>query len=111
VDQVKRDLIATAIGFNDDYARDWILELDRAEKGEMRESPGLGSKFVPGLPRNDVGWTRVTLTKPVPKNGVEEISNALGVMVKSEDSLHFVVSGEKKTVKKAVEMLYQLQSR
>jgi hypothetical protein len=111
VDQVKRDLIATAIGFNDDYARDWILELDRAEKGEIRESPGLGSKFVPGLPRNDVGWTRVTLNKPVPKNGVEEISNALGVMVKSEDSLHFVVSGEKKTVKKAVEMLYQLQSR
>jgi Arc/MetJ-type ribon-helix-helix transcriptional regulator len=111
VDQVKQDLIATAIGFQDDYARDWILELDRAEKGELRESPATGSKFVPGLPRNDVGWTRVTLTKPVPKNSVEEISNALGVLVKSEDSLHFVVSGEKKTVKKAVEMLYQLQSR
>jgi Arc/MetJ-type ribon-helix-helix transcriptional regulator len=111
VDQVRRDLIATAIGFHDDYARDWILELDRAEKGELRESPATGSRFVPGLPRNDVGWTRVTLTKPVPKNSVEEISNVLGVMVKSEDSLHFVVSGEKKTVKKAVEMLYQLQSR
>ncbi len=110
VDQVKRDLIAAAIGFNDDYARDWILELDRAERGEVRENHS-GSKFVPGLPRNDVGWTRVTLTKPVPRDGAEEISNALGVTVKSEDSLHFVVSGEKKTVKKAVEMLYQLQSR
>lgn len=111
IEQVKRDLVANAICVADDYAKDWIIELDRAERGELRETPSVGPKFVVGLPRNNIGWTRVTLTKPIPKDKVDEISKMLGVIVKPENSLHFVVRGEKKTVKKAVEMLYQLQSR
>jgi len=112
LENVKRDLIATAICVSGDYAQDWISEIDRAERGELREIPAVGPRFVPGLPRNsNIGWTRITLLKPVPKERVEEISRILGVVVKPENTLHFVVRGEKKTVKKAVEMLYQLQSR
>jgi Arc/MetJ-type ribon-helix-helix transcriptional regulator len=111
LDKVKRDLVATALCVCDDYAKDWITELDKAERGELKEVPATGLRFVPGLPRNnDIGWTRVTLSRPIPRERVEEISKQLGVMVKPENSLHFVVRGEKKTVKKAVEMLYQLQS-
>jgi len=112
LENVKRDLIATAICVSGDYAQEWITEIDRAERGELREIPAVGPRFVPGLPRNSsIGWTRITLSKPVPKERVEEISRMLGVLVKAENSLHFVVRGEKKTVKKAVEMLYQLQLR
>jgi len=112
LEKVKRDLIATAICVCDDYAKDWISELDKAERGELRETPSAGSKFVPGLPRNsNIGWTRITLSRPIPKERIEVISKMLGVVVKPENSLHFVVHGEKKTVKKAVEMLYQLQSK
>jgi len=112
LENVKRDLVATAICVCDDYAKDWIGELDRAERGELREVPITGPRFVPGLPRNSsIGWTRITLSKPVAKERVEEIARMLGVVVKPENSLHFVVRGEKKTVKKAVEMLYQLQSK
>jgi len=112
LEKVKRDLVATAICVCDDYAKDWIGELDRAERGELREIPTVGPRFVPGLPRNStIGWTRVTLSKPVPKERVEEIARMLGVAVKPENSLHFVVRGDKKTVKKAVEMLYQLQAK
>jgi hypothetical protein len=112
LEKVKRDLIATAICVCDDYAKDWISELDKAERGELREIPAAGLKFVPGLPRNNnIGWTRITLSKPIPKERIEVISKMLGVVVKPENSLHFVVRGEKKTVKKAVEMLYQLQSK
>jgi len=112
IENVKRDLVATAICVCDDYAKDWIAELDKAERGELREIPVVGPRFVPGLPRNNsIGWTRVTLSKPVAKERVEEISRILNVVVKPENSLHFVVRGEKKTVKKAVEMLYQLQSK
>jgi len=110
LEKVKRDLVATAICVCDDYAKDWISELDRAERGEIKEVPAVGPRFVPGLPRNNsIAWTRITLSKPVPKERVEEIARMLGVMVKPENSVHFVVRGEKKTVKKAVEMLYQLQ--
>jgi len=112
LEKVKRDLIASAICVCDDYAKDWISEIDRAERGELREIPTVPPRFVPGLPRNSsIGWTRITLSKPVAKERVEEISRMLGVMVKPENSLHFVVRGEKKSVKRAVEMLYQLQAR
>jgi len=112
LENVKRDLVATAICVSGDYAQEWIGEIDRAERGELREIPAVGPRFVPGLPRNNsIAWTRITLSKPIPKERVEEISRMLGVMVKPENSLHFVVRGEKKTVKKAVEMLYQLQSK
>jgi hypothetical protein len=53
----------------------------------------------------------VTLSRPVDKEKVQEISRMFGVVMKPENSLHFIVRGEKKTVKKAVEMLYQLQSK
>jgi Arc/MetJ-type ribon-helix-helix transcriptional regulator len=112
LENVKRDLIAIAICVSGDYAQKWINEIDRAERSELREIPTVGPRFVPGLPRDSsIGWMRITLTKSVTKEKVEEISRMLGVAVKSEDSLHFVVSGGKKLVKEAVEMLYQLQSK
>jgi len=111
LENVKRDLVATAICVSGDYAQEWIGEIDRAERGELRYIPAAGPRFVPGLPRNSsIGWTRITLSKPVPRERVEEIAKIFGVVVKPENSLHFVVRGEKKTVKKAVEMLYQLQT-
>jgi Arc/MetJ-type ribon-helix-helix transcriptional regulator len=112
LENVKRDLIAIAICVSGDYAQEWINEIDRAERSELREIPTVGPRFVPGIPRDSsIGWTRITLTKPVAKEKVEEISRMLGVAVKPEGSLHFVVSGGKKLVKEAVEMLYQLQSK
>jgi len=111
LEQVKRDLVATALCVCNDYAKDWIAELDKAERGEFREAATAGPRFIPGLPRNNgISWTRITLSKPVPKEKVDEIARMFNVMVKPENSLHFVVRGEKKTIKKAVEMLYQLQS-
>lgn len=108
---VKRDLIAVAICVSGEYAQEWISEIDRAERGEIKQVPIAGPRFVPGLPRNQtIGWTRITLSKPVPRHRVDEIAKMFNVMVKPENSLHFVVRGDKKTVKKAVEMLYQLQA-
>jgi len=111
LEAVKRDLIAAAICVSGDYAQEWIGEIDRAERGELQQVPTAGPRFVPGLPRDhSIGWTRITLSKPVPRQRVDEIAKMFNVMVKPENSLHFVVRGDKKTVKKAVEMLYQLQA-
>ncbi|HKZ94736.1 MAG TPA: DUF2096 family protein [Candidatus Bathyarchaeia archaeon] len=111
LEKVKRDLMATAICVCNDYARDWISELDKAERGELGEIPTVGPRFVPGLPKsNSIGWTRITLSKAVPRERVDQIARMLNVMVKPENSLHFVVRGEKRTVRRAIEMLYQLQS-
>jgi Arc/MetJ-type ribon-helix-helix transcriptional regulator len=112
LEQIKRDLVAASLCVSEDYARDWIDEIDRAERGELRESPSSGPTFMPGLPRdNGTGWTRVTLPRPIDKEKAEEISKLLGVSVKQENSVHLIVHGEKKAVRKAVEMLYQERSR
>jgi len=112
LEQVKRDLVATALCLSEDYARDWIDEIDRAERGELRENPSTGPTFMPGLPKdNGKGWTRVTLPRPLDSGRAEEISKLLGVSVKQENSVHLIVHGEKKAVKKAVELLYQARSK
>jgi len=111
LEAVKRDLVAAAICVSGDFAQEWISEIDRAERGELQQVPASGPRFVPGLPRNQsIGWTRITLSKPVPRQRVDEIARMFNVVVKPENSLHFVVRGDKKTVKKAVERLYQLQA-
>ena len=111
LEAVKHDLIAVAICVSGDYAQEWISEIDRAERSELPQVPTAGPRFVPGLPRNQsIGWTRITLSKPIPRQRVDEIAKMFNVVVKPENSLHFVVHGDKKTVKKAVEMLYQLQT-
>jgi len=112
LEQIKRDLIATALCVSEEYARDWIDEIDRAERGELRESPSTGPTFIHGLPKsNDMGWTRVTLPRPIDRERTEEISKQLGVSVRQENSMHLIVHGEKKAVRKAVELLYQTHQR
>ncbi len=112
LEQAKRDLIATALCVSEEYARGWIDEIDRAERGELREGPSSGPTFMPGLPKeNGIGWTRVTLPKPIDREKADQISKLLGVTVKQENSVHLVVHGEKKAVKKAVELLYQERSK
>ena len=112
LEQVKQDLVTTALCVSEGYARDWIDEIDRAERGELKESPSTGPTFIHGLPKDDgTGWTRVTLPRPIEKEKAEEISKQLGVSVEQENSIHLVVHGEKEAVRKAVEMLYQTRSR
>ena len=112
LEQVKQDLVTTALCVSEGYARDWIDEIDRAERGELKETPSTGPTFIHGLPKDDgTGWTRVTLPRPIEKERAEEISKQLGVSVEQENSIHLVVHGEKEAVRKAVEMLYQTRSR
>jgi Arc/MetJ-type ribon-helix-helix transcriptional regulator len=112
LEHVKQNLVTSALYVSEDYARGWIDEIDRAERGELREGPSTGPTFMPGLPKdNGTGWTRVTLPRPIEKTRADEISKLLGVSVEQENSIHLVVHGEKEAVRKAVEMLYQTRSQ
>jgi hypothetical protein len=112
LEHVKQNLVTSALYVSEDYARGWIDEIDRAERGELREGPSTGPTFMPGLPKdNGTGWTRVTLPRPIEKTRADEISKLLGVSVEQENSIHLIVHGEKEAVRKAVEMLYQTRSQ
>lgn len=87
--------------------KQYLEELNKAGSSTATLVP----TFVPGLPRDsNIGWTRITLTKPISREWVEAISRALGVVGKLEDSSHIVVRGERRAVKRAREMFFQLQS-
>ena len=84
-----------------------MKELKKADSS--KQAPG-NTQFVPGLPRDtSLGWTRIALIEPVQRDWVEAISKVLGVATNFENDRHVVVRGEKGKVKRAVEMLYQLQ--
>jgi len=86
--------------------KQYLKELKKADSSVQTFEP----RFVPGLPRDSsIGWARITLTKPVSREWVEAISRVLGVKANLEDSLHVVMRGEKRSIRKAVEMFYQLQ--
>jgi len=86
--------------------KQYLEELKKAKSN----GPNAALRPAYGLPRNSsIGWMRISLSKPVPKDKIDEISRTLGVIVRYEDSLRFVVRGKKEAVKKAVEMIYQLQ--
>jgi Arc/MetJ-type ribon-helix-helix transcriptional regulator len=111
LENIKRDLITTSMTVSSDYAQLWINEIDKAERSELKEVLTAGSKSALDEPGNgNVGYARVTLSKSIPKEKVEEVSRMFRVLVKPENSVHFVVRGEKQTVKKAIKMLYQIQS-
>jgi hypothetical protein len=109
LENVKRNLIATSMTVSCDYAQWWINEIGKAERDKPKENPTVGTFAIGSLGNSNI-YTRVTLSKPIPKEKVEEISRMFHVLVKPENSIHFVVRGEKQPVKKAVKMLYQIQS-
>ena len=113
LEQTKRNLVAAAICVCDDYAKDWINKVDKAEYGELVEPPYGKPSFVSGLTKDvDVskGWTLITLSKPIDKEKVQEFSKFFGVAINFEDDLRVVIRGEKEPVRKAVQMLYALQT-
>lgn len=110
--KLKHDLVAVALSLRENYARDWIDQIDKAERSELRKIPSVGPKFVPGLGRDRYeGWTRITLTKPVSRTKVQEVSKQFGITTEFETNLRIILRGDKKQVAKAVHMIYQLQSK
>jgi len=111
LEKAKRDLIAMALCVRDDYARDWMNKIDKAERGELAETSPGKLNFVPGLPKDvDKGWTRIMLTKPLAREKIQEILRTLGVTIKFEDNQRIVIKGDEKQVRKAVQMISELQS-
>ena len=110
LEKIKDDLIAVALGVGVSYAKDWVKKIDEAERGALSITKIVVSPFVPGLPRDpEIGWIRLTLSKPVAKERVQELSKQSGVTTEFENDFQVVVRGKRPSVNKAVRMIYGLQ--
>jgi len=111
LETMKHDLLAEALSIDKDYAKDWMNKFDEAERGKLDTINYPELRFVLGLPKNiDKGWMRLTLTKPVDKKRVLEISKQFGVTTTFNNDFQMIVQGKKNLVRKAVQMIYRLQS-
>ncbi len=111
LETIKHELVAEALSVSKNYAKDWINKIDEAERAERDITNYPAPKFVPGLPKDfDKGWMRLTLTKPVDKERALEISKQFGVTATFNNDFQMIVKGKKNLVRKAVQMIYRLQS-
>jgi hypothetical protein len=108
--KIQSNLISVAMTVNEDYVRDWMSKIDKAERAELNctmvHTP---SEFVPGLPRDvGEGWVRLTLQKPIAEERVQDVAERCGVIIDFKDEFHIVISGGKDSVKKAIKDVYEL---
>lgn len=113
LEKIKHDLISAALGVNEDYAKSWMNKIDRVERGKL-DYPvtHVSAMFVPGLPKDPRrGWVRLTLPRPIVKGRMRGISERLGVVIEFENDLHIIVTGNKASVEKAVQVIWGLHVR
>jgi len=112
LNEIRCSLTSAASNVSEDYARDWIRKIDKAERAELNYAmTQTGSKFVPGLPKDlGKGWIRLTLPKPIAEERVQDVAEQVGVIVSFEDDLHIIISGRKSSIKRASQNVYDLSS-
>jgi hypothetical protein len=108
--KIRCSLISAAEDFGEDFMKDWINKIDKAERSELNHLMiHTSSKFVPGLLKDlKRGWMRLTLPKPIAEERVQEVAEECGVIVEFENDIHIVITGRKTSVKKAAYDIYSL---
>lgn len=111
LEKLKENLVETALNINQKYAKKWVNLIDEAERADLQIISSPVYTFVQGLPKDpQTEWVRLTLSKPIAKEKVQEISKQFGVTTEFSGDSKLVVRGDKNSVKKAVRVLYRLQS-
>jgi len=116
LEDAKHDLISLALKVSEDYAKDWINKLDEAERGELKEVPEYYKpNFVPGIPPNarsgEKGWLRLALPQPISNETVDKVIKRFGVSADFESDSRIILTGEKKSIKRAARALHRSQSK
>jgi len=108
---IKGNLVAAALRVSETYRKKWVNLIDEAERADLQIISSPMYTFVPDLPKDpETEWVRLTLSKPIAKEKAQEISKQYGVTTEFTSDSQLVVKGDKNSVRKAVRILYQLQS-
>jgi len=108
--KIQSDLISAAMTVDEDYVRNWMSEIDKAERAELNSvmihTP---SEFVPGLPRDvEEGWIRLTLPRSMAEERVQDVAEQFGVIIEFEDEFRLIIRGRIMSVRKATKDIYNL---
>ena len=108
--KIQSNLISAAMNVDENYVRDWMKKIDKAERAELNSvmihTP---SEFVPGLPRDlETEWVRLTLQKPIAEERAQDVAEQFGVIIEFENDFQVVIRGKRTSVKKAAKDIYEL---
>jgi len=108
--EIRSNLISEALRLGENYAREWMEKIDKAERAELDSAMIYTlSEFVPGLPRDpEKGWIRLTLQKPIAEERVQDVAEQFGVIIEFKNDSHILISGRGDSVKKAIRDVYEL---
>jgi len=108
--KIRSDLISEALRLNQDYVKEWMEKIDKAERAKLEYAmiyPPF--RFVTGLPKcPEEGWARLSLKKPIAEERVQDVAEQFGVIIEFQDNSHISISGRKDSVRKATRDIYQL---
>ena len=111
LEKAKENLVTAALDVSEKYAKKWVNLIDEAERADLQIISSPVYTFVPDLPKDpETEWVRLALSKPIAKEKAQEIAKQFGVTAEFTEDSKLIVRGDKNSVKKAVRVLYRLQS-
>ena len=112
LDEIKSDLISEALRLDENYVKEWMKKIDKAERTELDSAMIYASSvFVPCLPKDpEEGWVRLTLQKPIAEERVQDVAEQFGVIIEFKNDLHILITGHGDSVREATRNVYELSS-
>ncbi|RBQ23667.1 hypothetical protein ALNOE001_07220 [Candidatus Methanobinarius endosymbioticus] len=102
VTEVQDVLLEYAEEYGEDYYKEWVDKLRRANLGEeIYKQAETASKFIGGAPPG-FSSAKIHLKKPIAEDRVQEIAEYLNIILEFEDDSTLVLYGDSKNIKKGL---------
>ncbi len=101
--EAQKEIFSKAELLGKKFSEKWSRALKKAAEGEkIGEFSIWESKFYPAAPK-DSRWVRVSLPKTLSIKKLEEIAKRCGAAVEPQEKRHVIISGDKDSLRKALD--------
>lgn len=105
ITEIQNHLLEFAENIGDDYYKEWVDKLRRANLGEeVYSMPKTNSRFLVGSPPG-FSKCRISFKKPIAEERIQEIAEYNNIIIEMEDDNIVVVYGDRDNMKKGIEEL------
>lgn len=102
IEEAQREIFVNASTI-EGFEGKWDEEINRVLRGhKIGEYPFTLTSFYPGLPRG-LSWVRLPLTNKLTISKAKEIAVKFGVAFKPHGEAHFLISGDKASLRRVLE--------
>jgi len=108
---VQIELFIAAEPLGEDFVLLWEDAFKKVIGGESRYEFNISnSRFVPGLPR-DMNWVRINISGIVDADEMKKLVKSCGAVMENQEDGYVLVTGEKDSIKKVLELVSEIFKR